>query len=343
MIYKVHSLLCMLLFVTNSLFAQTVANSRITLGVTGHPLNQKAYLNSGVDAQLNLIKSLDLKYYRVDVNTSPDGIALDHYKLSELVQKAKKANISVLPMLYLTGFKFSLSNEDAYATGFKLGAGFGKKYGAYFDYYELGNEMDVHKELVRNSGSDYADYLAPQMKTLASFLEGLNCGLKESDPGAKTIVNCAGWFHFVYLETLQKLGVHYDIAGYHWYSYMDDYAKTVKVDILKVLPARLKKDIWFTEVNYSPRNNKDKNLEKTRRTWVLNFISRCRSAPGIKAVFIYELLDQPDLQNSSMSEKTFGLFSREINGIRSRSRSSSGSNTSEWRKKELAKGLSSIR
>jgi hypothetical protein len=294
----------------NGLYAQGIKVKGFGLGVTGHPLNQKAYLNVPVSEQLTLLKSINCNYYRMDVATYPNGTIGNHSKFIELASRAKIKNVKVVPMLYLTGFTFSLSVEDAYAKGLQLGTGFGAKYGKYCEFYELGNEMDVSSELVRNSGSDYADYLEPQLKVLASFLKGMDIGLKRSDPGAKTIVNCAGWFHFVYLELLQRLGVNYNIAGYHWYSYMDDYAKTVHVNILKVLPSRLKKDIWFTEVNYDDGTKITGDLESRRKKWVRNFIAACIKAPGIKAAFIYELLDEPDLPGAALNERTFGLFSR---------------------------------
>jgi hypothetical protein len=294
----------------NGLYAQGKKTNGFRSGVNGHPLNQKAYLDVPIDEQLLLLKSINCNYYRIDVSTYADGTILNKFRFTELASRARVRNIKVVPMLYLTGFTFSLSEDDAYAKGLQLGTGFGAKYGAYCEFYELGNEMDVRTELVRNSGSDYADYLVPQMRVLASYLKGLNTGLKKSDPGAKTIVNCGGWFHFVYLELLQKLGVDYDIAGYHWYSYMDDYAKTVNVDILKVLPSRLKKDIWFTEINYDAGKNITGDLETLRKAWVLDFISKCKKATGIKAAFVYELLDEPNLPGVALSERTFGLFTR---------------------------------
>lgn len=291
-----------------SLCGQHRSPKKLVLGVNGHPLNQKAYLNSTVSEQLMLVKSINCKYYRIDVQTDSNGNVLNHTRFLELTHFAKSQDISIVPMLYLTGFSFSLSKDAAYKMGLKLGVGFGEKYGRYVDYYELGNEMDVHKELARNSGSNYSDYQSPQINVLASFLQGLNYGLKKSDSTAQTIVNCGGWFHFVYLELLKKLGVNYDIAGYHWYSYMDDYSKTVDIDILKILPQRLQMPIWFTEVNYVTPGKSGAAFERSRKDWVMKFIDNCSRASGIQGLFIYELLDEPDLSTSELTERTFGVF-----------------------------------
>ncbi len=319
--------------------AQTNSRTKLAFGVNGHPLNQKAYLDATINEQLMLVKSVNSKYYRIDVPTHADGTIQNEARFVELAQQARMQKIHIVPMLYLTGFKFSLSKDDAYAMGSKLGLGFGEKYGKYVDYYELGNEMDVQKGLGINSGSDYADYLSPQIDVLASFMEGLNQGLKRMDPGAKTIVNCAGWFHFVYLELLKKHGVHFDIAGYHWYSNMDDYSKKVNVDILKVLPKRLQMPVWFTELNYVDKETSGAEYEKKRKDWVMNFVKECSSADGIDALFFYELLDQPDLKTTSLTERTFGLFSKDK---RIRNAALNGANKtgqSKWMAKPLGKAL----
>jgi len=334
--YKILILLCPLLLYTS---VDILRKTPLIVGVNGHPFNQSDYQNLPIDEQLSLIKELNLNSYRIDINPFSNGEVRDRLKFFELVQKATKNGIKLLPMIYLTGFDFQLSNDECFRRGFNLGFGFGSKYGKYFEHYELGNELELQKEIssTSKSGSDEKDYYLPNMKKLAAFLKGMNDGLKKTDPNSKTIINCAGWFHFVYLELLQKLGVNFDIAGYHWYSDMDDYAKSVNVDILSTLSIRLKKPIWFTEINYISSSFNSSSFEEKRKDWTVKFIKQCETSDLIEAVFIYELIDEPNLQTAHESEKRFGLVKRKL--LATKTTINNLSKNGNWILKETANAL----
>ncbi|HXD91614.1 MAG TPA: glycosyl hydrolase 53 family protein [Bacteroidia bacterium] len=275
-------------------------------GINGHPLNQQAYLNMPVAQQIDLLKKLNFNYYRFDIPIDNNGDIKNKDTFFKLASIAKSNNIGLLPMIYLMGLNFNDNIQQSFQKGYTIGYRFARQYGNYFDYFELGNEEDLLVAKKGVSGSSPEDYDLNKLKTLASFLKGMIKGIKLQRPRAKIIINCAGWFHYVFLGLLDNEGVNYDVIGYHWYSDMDDYSKTVNVDILKVLTQKFKKPVLFTEINML--NGTNNNGEQKRDDWIRNFSSSCSKYQNVRGVFIYELLDEPNLPVASAGEKSFGII-----------------------------------
>ena len=76
---------------------------------------------------------------------------------------------------------------------------------------------------------------------------GLARGVRAGNPGAKTMVNAAGWLHYGFFERLiREDKVPFDIIAWHWYSEMGDMTKVRgNFDVLGKLKS-YKKPLWST-------------------------------------------------------------------------------------------------
>lgn len=131
-------------------------------------------------------------------------------------------------------------------------------------------------------------------------------GIDEEDPTAKTIINCGGWYHYGYFSLLNSAGVDYDILGYDWYADIPDY-----LNILNTLQTTFaSKEVWFAEINVQ-----DYTILTTpslHRKRIEDLISHLDQATNIKALFVYELLDE---DNQPGMEGVFGLIDWTVPGV----------------------------
>ncbi|MCO5948247.1 glycosyl hydrolase [Mucilaginibacter flavidus] len=294
-------------------FYLPMVNDPFILGVNGHPLNHKVYLSTPVATQASLLKSLGMSYYRVDIGTDLNGTITNESKFLELATVFQQNNLKILPMLYPHGYEQCNDALTAYNLGKKMAGGFATKYGKYFDHYEIANEIDLKLLKKRTlDGKDTSDYDSAKSKIICNFLKGMNDGVKESDPTAKTIINMCET-HSGFIKLLKSYNINFDIIGQHWYSnkmYSQsvDYQNTVN-DLLAVY--NYKKPIWITEFNqfWGSINRR----EESQSAILNDFINNCSKNKMIQALFIYELLDEPDLKMSDKMqyEKKFGIVERD--------------------------------
>lgn len=282
-------------------------SSKFFYGVNGHPLGTVPYTSVSAKTQINLLKSMGMNIYRIDVMSRLDNgyITVPHlYK--PLKEAADAAGVTLLPMLYPRDFDIHLSESKAYQRGRTLGDRFARRYANDFTYYNLGNELDLKCLLSPSlSGASSSHYDMKRFKTVAAYLKGMNDGIKSKDPDAKTIIN-ANWMHFEYLLMLERFGVKFDIVGYHWYDEMERLAlKNHKIsDITTFLSSKFKKPIWFLEVGM--RNSSGTRTEAEQKAFFDSFLAKCRKNPQVKAAIIYQLYDEP--QKGSGLEANYGIF-----------------------------------
>src|SRR5690606_18795000 len=194
-------------------------------GINGHPIEDRDYVPSPLSTQLSLLKEHQMTYYRIDVNTTVNGklksIDNRESRFQELLEEAEKLNIKILPVLkfYRDHFENKIFNEkEAYETGKHQALIFANTYKDYFDYYAIGNELDIRTQLPDTEGMLKIDFEYENVKFISSYFKGMIDGIREVDPTAKTIINTAGDGRWGYLELLEEFNVNYDILGYHWYS-----------------------------------------------------------------------------------------------------------------------------
>ncbi|MXV49981.1 hypothetical protein GS399_03280 [Pedobacter sp. HMF7647] len=284
-----------------------LAGSSLQLGINGHPLDGTgAYSYLTAAKQVELLKSMGMTWYRVDVTTMSDGSITVPYLYNPLKEAAIAGKVNILPVLYTRTLNMSATESASYEAGKKIGGNFAAKYGAYFNYYELGNELDLKILLAGKSGQSQSHYDTAKFKIIAAYLKGMDVGIKEMDPGAKTMVD-ASWLHYAFFWLLDNYGVKYDIIAYHWYSEMESAAAgtTYKIDdITKKLSGTFSKPIWFTEFGQRFKNNGVD--EENQQKFITSFLEKCKKNPRVQVVMGYELLDEP--QKNSLLESNYGFL-----------------------------------
>ena len=286
--------------------ASSLATSTFMLGINGH-MGDAPYLATSPNKQLQLVKELGMKWYRLNVQTKSDGSASSSVLFDALRVAGANNGISILPMLYLRTLDLNKSESESYQRGKTLGGNFAAKYGRYFTYYNLGNDLELPLLLSNKTGQSSSHYRQAQFKITAAYLKGMDEGIKLKDPDAKTMIS-AGWLHYGFLQMCQSYGVKFDVVAYNWYSDMEGAAAKSPInipDITKKLTQLFpSKPIWFTEFNFRYKSGSSTN-EADQSAFVTKFITKCKSNPQVKVAIIYELLNEP---YKSTQESNYGIM-----------------------------------
>lgn len=286
------------------------------LGISGHPLNTIAYnanssTNPGVDydTQVAMLKEMGMDIYRIDVYTNPSGKARNHDKFVRIVEKCIANDIRVLPMIY-DRCRYDGSPEEAYREAYRQMSGFAQIYGKYFEYFELGNEMELFDGLRKRgvgNGSSPASYHMERVEIAEQYISGMEAGLKSVMPEAKSMVNAAGYFPIFWMDRMFAAAPSIDICAWHIYSEMPPSYKS-KLGIENIhdyLFERYKRPIWYTETNarVSEHLSQEENDERAYE-WRRDFTAESLASKHVEAVIYHELLDNPE--RKGFANKNFG-------------------------------------
>ncbi|RVU02468.1 hypothetical protein EOD41_00575 [Mucilaginibacter limnophilus] len=292
---------------TKATNAISLAGSNLQLGINGHPLGTTPYINTPATKQIQLLKDMKMTWYRVDVMSKEDGSITVPSLWNPLQQASASGGVNILPMLYTRTLDLTVSEAESYKRGKTLGSNFAAKYGQYFTYYNLGNELEMKCLLPTKSGQSQADYNKAKYNVIRGYLRGMDEGIKAKDPGAKTMID-GSWLHYGFLRMLDWDGVKFDVVAWHWYSEMEGAAagSMYKIpDITQKLSSLFpKKDIWFTEVN--SRYKDASTHESKQNTFIVNFIEKCKKNPKVKVLMIYELFNEPF--KKGLLEPNYGIY-----------------------------------
>lgn len=281
------------------------------LGISGHPMSTTPYITTPAATQIKLLKNMGMNYYRFDIQSMSDGRTNTPELFSALAKEASAAGIRLLPMLVPRTLDFDDSQNTAYRKGREIGGEFAARYGQYFTVYNIGNELETKFILPGKTGRSRHSYNWDKGYIVAAYLKGMDEGIKANDPGAKTVVDFA-WLHYAYLQVLEEYGVKFDIVGCHWYSEMEGAAASkyhkvpdITVELAEKFP---KKPIWFTEFNKRPKPDSDIlswDYQLDQDSFLRKFIDKCKRNPQVKALFVYELFDNP---NKGGLEGKYGII-----------------------------------
>jgi hypothetical protein len=302
----------LLLFVSFILKAQTADNSFIW-GVNGHPLTQPDY-SKNLDEQINAIKDLKLNSYRFDVILNQDGYAKNEPAFLNLLNSLKKNDILPLPAVMQTGLG-SGGPDLIYQKGVEQGKNFGTRYGDYLSVLEVNNEGD-NKIRLRNKPNDdgrSGDYDATKAQRFIAEIKGFIDGIKSVKPSIKITLSVS-FTHYYYLQLLQDNNVNYDIIGCHWYSNMGDITnlKPPFGNVLTSISQKFNKPIWITEFN---RFKGTSSVDfASQNDYITTNIKKITAQGIVKAIYIYELFDQPSLANRFPAEAHYGLMFKDPTG-----------------------------
>lgn len=220
---------------------QTVKRKFI-YGVCGHPFTQEAYAGN-IDLQIYLIKNVNSKFYRVDIPIDSNGNVSNKQLFLKTIQKLKENGIKILPVLVFDKSVYRVNNNEQYKKGIVFGKNFAAQYKKYFDYYEVGNEVD--NEIILGphvNGTEISHYNVEKTQVVMPYFRGVCEAIHKEDISSKIIIN-NGWIHYGFFQLLNSYKVPYDIIGCHWYSDMGN-IKDVNnnyVDFASVLYKKFKK------------------------------------------------------------------------------------------------------
>lgn len=287
----------------------TPGGEEFVWGVQGHPGKQVAYAGSGdgLTRQLEYVQRLGATHYRIDLY--PDTAGRVDPEVQPILEAASSRNVALLPVL--VAYPDTAASLTAnYRRGYAIGSSFAGQYRGRFSHIEAGNELEMAplKFTVDSSvsparidyfeGSDLDNYVHDLLTRTTSFLRGMTDGIHHASPGTRVIIN-AGWRHYGFFEALRRDSVAFDVYGYHWYSEMGDFA----AEVLPHLPGE--REIWVTEANR--RNTTDSYSDpQEQAAWIGRFGRRLALIPRVRALFIYELYDQPAV-GATHPESYYGL------------------------------------
>ncbi len=279
-------------------------------GINGHPFT--AYPGVTVDQQLDYIRDLGLKSYRVNLR-EPD-------ELGELLDKAKAHGITLLPVFTP---QFDLDKETPevlYDMAYNLAHGFVSRFKDDIRVWELGNELENYAIIkpceMQDDGKEYncgwgpasgsgpLHYYGPRWAKVSAVLKGLSEGTAAADPSARRAMGTAGWGHIGAFTRMERDGIKWDISVWHMYGEDPEWA-------FRQLAA-FGRSIWVTEFNHPHGSTKsaEEQAAGLKRT-----IERLRAlAPlyRVEAAHVYELLDEPYWAPSY--EANMGLVTVEKDG-----------------------------
>lgn len=296
---------------TNVLLESTTAPGTITttsglmLGINGH-MGDAPYLATTPAKQIKMLMDRGMTWYRLNIQTMADGTASASTLLESLQAAATSGGVKILPMLYLRTLDYSDSEAESYQKGKTLGANFAAKYGKYFTYYNLGNDLELPLLLTNTTGQSQSHYNRAKFNVVAAYLKGMDVGIKSKDTDAKTMIT-AGWLHYGFLRMCEWYGVKYDIVAYNWYSDMESAAAkypNIPDITLKLSALFPTKPIWFTEFNFRYKTGSTTN-EADQNAFVTKFIAKCKANPQVKVAMVYELFDEP---YKSTQERSYGIM-----------------------------------
>ena len=276
-------------------------------GVVGHPAIRE-YLDLGPAAQLDLVQELGCNAYRVDVRDTahPYDRSAGEIHIDEMLPLAAARGIKLLPILFrpLDIWDAKQSPEDIYQASYNRGKAFAEKYRGKFDCIEIENEMDDKCIIRKTDGKSTADYddAFPSQKfsRCIEVVRGLADGVRAGDPDVKRAVGTCGWYHYGFIDELLARGGSFEILVVHWYSNSGSITRAMQGW------SRYGKPIWLTEMDR--HEGSFDNAEEDQAKMVSLQAEEMRNLPGIDAIFVYELLDEPHLGPSN-PESYYGLCS----------------------------------
>ena len=263
-------------------------------GVNGHPFT--AYPNISIKQQLDYLKDLGLKSYRVNV---PDAGRAP--ELAELVKEAGARGITILPVLTPADVDLKKdSTEELYRKSYEFAEQIVRQFKDQIPVWELGNELENYAIIkpceMRDNGKKYPcewgpasgegplDYYGPRWAKVSAVLKGLSDGVISVDPKIRKALGTAGWGHVGAFKRMQEDGIQWDISVWHTYGQDPRWA-------FQTL-ARYGHPIWVTEFNQPYGSQRGDDLQAQGLEEMMTRLRELQDTYSVEAAFVYELLDE---------------------------------------------------
>jgi hypothetical protein len=291
------------------------ARADLMWGANGHPL--VSYPGVSFEKQLDYLKDLGLKSYRVDVTRIGSIPALRN-----LIKLAKARQIEILPVLVPPVDLEKDSVDELYRKARAFAVLSITPLKDEVRTWELGNELENFAIIkaceMQDDGVQYncawgpaggvgaLEYYGPRWKKVSAVLKGLSDGAISVDPGIRKAIGTAGWGHLGVFDRMVSDGIAWDISVWHMYGEDPEWA-------FKKL-AEFKKPIWVTEFNnpFGSQAGELAQADGLRKSMAR--LRELQKTYNVEAAHIYELMDEtywaPD------AEAVMGLMRLEKAGVR---------------------------
>jgi hypothetical protein len=297
--------------------AQAVPSAAVELGVTGHALVPGAYSRLSLERQIELLRALGLKTYRINVNPSHTN---KFARLSRLLDLAQQNGVRILPVVILPPKQYS-DEASAYHDARQEVAAMARQFDGRIGIWEIGNEYDLYCVKKHTDGASTADYNTARFKVIRGLIQGMLAGLHDGSPASRSIVETTQrtptTLDSGFLQRLTEDGVAFDIVGYHFYSRTGRLpAASNGQNSLQALHAAFHKAIWITEFDQAASGpdsgpNADPASQALALTRALHEITADAPRYEVIGADIYELLDQPEILKEPRvkpAQAQFGIF-----------------------------------
>lgn len=270
------------------------ASADILWGINGHPIT--AYPGIGIERQLDFLKDLGMKSYRVNIS---DAGKASH--LEAIVKAAKARGIEILPVITPGNVDLKKdSTQELYDKAHALAVALGSRFKNDIRVWELGNEMENYAIIQpcekRDDGSQYPcewgpaggvgplEYYGPRWAKVSAVLKGLSDGMAEVDPAIRKAIGTAGWGHVGAFERMKQDGIEWDISVWHMYGEDPEWA-------FKEI-ARFGRPIWVTEFNNPFGSQRGEEQQADGLTRTMMRLRELQATYNVEAAHLYELLDE---------------------------------------------------
>lgn len=269
------------------------ASADLLWGVNGHPII--SYPDVPIEKQLDFVKDLGLKSYRVNVTSADEAD-----KLASVVVAGKERGIDILPVI-TPGLDLAENSPDQlYSAARKLAVTLGSRFKSDIRVWELGNEMEIYALIKpcekRDDGSQYPcawgtaagtgvlDYYGPRWAKVSAVLRGMSDGMTAIDPTIRKAMGTAGWGHTGAFARMKQDGIAWDISVWHMYGEDPEWA-------FREISS-YGKPIWVTEFNnpYGSQRSEREQADGVRQT--MTRLAELQDKYNVEAAHIYELLDE---------------------------------------------------
>jgi hypothetical protein len=274
--------------------SSVTSRADILWGVNGHPFT--AYPGISFEQQLNYVKDLGMKSYRVNI---PDiRFASD---LARLVAEAKTRDVEILPIITPDVDLDRMSAKDLYARSYDLAFALVSQFKNDIRVWELGNELENYAIIkaceMQDDGVQYncswgpaggtgvLHYFSPRWEKVRSVLRGLSDGVMAVDPSLRKAVGTAGWGHTGAFLRMMQDGIQWDITV--WHHYEGDPEEALKFLV------RLNRPIWITEFNNPRGSEKGEQQQADGLVEMMTYLRRYQVIYNVEAAHLYELMDEP--------------------------------------------------
>jgi Domain of unknown function (DUF4214)/Glycosyl hydrolase catalytic core len=272
----------------------TSAQADLIWGVNGHPFT--AYPGISMDRQLDFVKDLGMRSYRVNISRATSAPAL-----AELVRGAKARNIAILPVITPALDLDNSSPQQLYAAAHNLAVTLVSQFKNDIRIWELGNELENYAIIkaceIQDDGVQYncgwgpaggtgmLHYYGPRWAKVSAVLKGLSEGTIAVDPTIRKAVGTAGWGHTGAFLRMLEDGIKWDISV--WHHYEGDPEKAFK------FLATLGRPIWVTEFNHSRGSESGEDAQAQGLIQMMTYLRQYRRTYNVEGAHIYELMDEP--------------------------------------------------